>query len=128
MDINAEFCEELRHRGTGLACEHGSAADLPAIIAARGWTSVDHMLSGLPFASLPAALSRAILEAVKATLAPGGTFTTFQYVHAYPTPPAVAFRRDMDARFGPMLARRSVVRNLPPAYVLSWRQPDAPTR
>jgi len=123
VDINAQFCAELRHRWPSLDCEHGSAADLPAIIAARGWAGVDHMLSGLPFASLPAALSHAILAAVKATLTPGGTFTTFQYIHAYPTPPAAAFRRDMDAHFGPMLARRAVFRNLPPAYVLSWRQP-----
>jgi len=120
VDIDPTFCRELRERWASLDCECGSAADLAPIIAARGWADVDHILSGLPFASLPAVLSHAILDAVKATLRPGGTFTTFQYIHAYPTPPAVAFRRDMDAHFGPMAARRTVFRNLPPAYVLSW--------
>lgn len=128
VDINAEFCRELRARWPALDCEWGSAADLTGMITARGWPHVDHMVSGLPFASLPASLSHAILDAVKATLRPGGTFTTFQYVHAYPTPPAAAFRRDMDAHFGPMAARRAVFRNLPPAYVLSWRQPDSEAR
>jgi phospholipid N-methyltransferase len=86
------------------------------------------MLSGLPFASLPAALSRSILSAIQQTLRPGGTFTTFQYIHAYPTSPASKFRRDMDSRFGPMIARRVVFRNLPPAFVLSWQQPSAKSR
>jgi phospholipid N-methyltransferase len=128
VDINPQFCRELAARWPALDCECGSAADLAAMTAARGWDGVDHMLSGLPFASLPAALSHAILDAVKATLKPGGTFTTFQYIHAFPTPPAVAFRRDMAAHFGPMAARRAVYRNLPPAFVLSWRQPDSAAR
>ena len=122
IDIDPQFCAELRQRWATLDVECGSAADLAAIIAARGWPGVDHVLSGLPFASLPAVLSRAILAAVEATLAPGGTFTTFQYIHAFPTPPARAFRQDMTARFGEMSARRAVFRNAPPAYVLSWRQ------
>ncbi len=125
IDIDPEFCRLLAARWTSLDCECGSAADLPAIIAARGWPDVDHILSGLPFASLPAALSRSILDAVQSCLRPGGQFTTFQYIHAYPTPPAAAFRRDMDARFGAMVSRRAVYRNLPPAFVLSWRQRGA---
>lgn len=124
VDINSQFCRELHARWPMLDCECGSAADLATMTAARGWDGVDHMLSGLPFASLPTAVSHAILDAVKTTLKPGGTFTTFQYIHAFPTPPAVSFRRDMDAHFGPMAARRAVFRNLPPAYVLSWRQPE----
>jgi phosphatidylethanolamine/phosphatidyl-N-methylethanolamine N-methyltransferase len=125
VDIDAHFCEALRHRWPSLDVECGSAADLPAIIQARGWSHVDHILSGLPFASLPAALSRSILTAIQATLRPGGEFTTFQYIHAYPTPPAAAFRRDMAARFGPMSERRAVFANLPPAFVLSWKQGPA---
>jgi hypothetical protein len=122
IDIDPHFCDQLRDRWPTLDCECGSAADLPSIIAARGWPHVDNVLSGLPFASLPAALSRAILTAVDHTLAPGGTFTTFQYIHAYPTPPARQFRHEMATRFGEMSPRRPVMRNAPPAYVLSWRK------
>ena len=124
IDIDPTFCRRLKERWMLLDCECGSAADLPAFVAARGWAGVDHILSGLPFASLPAALSRSILAAVQRSLRPGGTFTTFQYIHAYPTSPASKFRREMNSRFGPMTARRVVFRNLPPAFVLSWRQPD----
>lgn len=128
VDIDPQFCRELKARWPSLDCECGSAADLSAMIAARGWAGADHIISGLPFASLPAALSRSILAAVQSVLLPRGTFTTFQYIHAYPTPPASAFRREMDGRFGPMAARRAVFRNLPPAFVLSWRQRDTAAR
>ena len=50
----------------------------------------------------------------------GGQFRTFQYVHAYPLPTAVRFRRRMAAIFGPCQRSAVVVRNLPPAFVLSW--------
>lgn len=122
IDIDPEFCERLRARWPDIDCECGSAADLPQMLAARGWSAADHVLSGLPFASLPAAVSRAILAAIDRSLSAGGTFSTFQYVHAYATPPAVAFRRQMAARFGPAISRRLVLKNVPPAYVLTWRK------
>jgi phospholipid N-methyltransferase len=122
IDIDPEFCDNLRKRWPRIDCECGSAADMPQMIEARHWTGVNHVLSGLPFASLPAAISRAILQAVAQSLAAGGTFTTFQYVHAYATPPAVRFRKQMAARFGPMVSRQMVVRNVPPAYVMTWKK------
>jgi phospholipid N-methyltransferase len=122
IDIDPEFCDNLRKRWPRIDCECGSAADLPQMIEARRWAGVNHVLSGLPFASLPAAISRAILQAVAQSLAAGGTFTTFQYVHAYATPPAVRFRKQMAARFGPMVSRQMVVRNVPPAYVMTWKK------
>lgn len=122
VDIDPAFCERLRQRYPALDCACASAADLPALLSARGWPSADHVVSGLPFASLPGAVSRAILAAVRDSVAPGGGFTTFQYVHAYPTPAAVAFRRRMAAEFGPRVTRRLVPGNLPPAFVLTWRK------
>ncbi len=122
IDIDPEFCGNLRVRWPGIDCECGSAADMPAMLAARQWSGVNHVLSGLPFVSLPAAISRLILAAVGQSLVPGGTFTTFQYVHAYATPPAVKFRTQMAAAFGPVISRRLVVRNFPPAYVLTWKK------
>lgn len=122
IDIDPEFCANLRGRWPAIDVECGSAADMPAMLAARQWSGVNHVLSGLPFASLPAAISRSILGAVSQALVSGGTFTTFQYVHAYATPPAAKFRQQMDAGFGPMVSRHLVVRNFPPAYVLTWKK------
>ena len=101
----------------------GSATDLPSIAAEKGMATVDHIVSGLPFASLPSADTQGILEAVAEALKPGGTFTTFQYVTGYPTPLASALRRDMTARLGVRPTRRLVFRNFPPAFVLTWHRP-----
>ena len=92
-----------------------SAEILPVLTAERGWTDVDHIVSGLPFASLPAATTRLILDGVHQVLRVGGTFTTFQYLHAYRLPPAVAFRRQLSARLGCQPSSQLVVRNVPPA-------------
>lgn len=122
IEIDPEFCEKLRARWPGIDCECGSAADLPKMLAARRWDGVNHVLSGLPFASLPSAISRAILAAVAQSLLPGGTFSTFQYVHAFATPPAVKFRAQMADAFGPAMSRQLVIRNFPPAFVLTWKK------
>ncbi len=122
IDIDPGFCASLRARWPQVDIECGSAADMPAMLTAREWSGVDHVLSGLPFASLPSAISRSILTAVARALVPGGTFTTFQYVHAYLTPPAAKFRAQMAAGFGPMVSRQLVVKNIPPAYVMTWKK------
>jgi phosphatidylethanolamine/phosphatidyl-N-methylethanolamine N-methyltransferase len=83
---------------------------------------VDHIVSGLPFVSLPQAMTRQILESVVAVLRPGGTFSTFQYAHAYGMPAGAAFRRSMSARMGGEPDVRFVMKNLPPALVLTWRK------
>jgi phosphatidylethanolamine/phosphatidyl-N-methylethanolamine N-methyltransferase len=122
VDIDPTFCAELRSRWPSLDCECGSASNLKAMLAARGETAVDYIISGLPFASLPTALSASVLSAIEHTLAPGGSFTTFQYVHAYPMKRAVAFRREMKRRFGAPSTRRVVLENIPPVFVLTWKQ------
>jgi len=79
-------------------------------------------VSGLPFASLPAASARAIVGAIVSSLRVGGTFTTFQYVHAYGFPSAVTVRRTLTREMGSSPGRTLVLGNLPPAVVLRWRK------
>jgi phospholipid N-methyltransferase len=92
-------------------------------VAARGLLPVDHIVSGLPFVSLPPLVTRQILEGVSAVLRPGGTFTTFQYLPGSGLPSAVSFRRSLTARIGSEPAVRLVMRNVPPALVLTWKKP-----
>ena len=127
VDIEPAFVERVRREWPQVDCVCASAETLPALVAERGLAPVDHIISGLPFASLPSSTTRLILDAVGETLRMGGTFTTFQYLHAYGLPPAVAFRRDLRARLGSTPVAHLVVRNLPPAFVLTWlnRRADA---
>lgn len=121
IDIEPAFVAAIAKRFPRVEAVCGSAADLPALLRARGMFPAAHVISGLPFASLSADITTAILDAVTTSLQPGGTFTTFQYLNGYPTPLARSFRRAMSERMGGKPSRRVVWRNLPPAFVLTWR-------
>ena len=121
IDIEPKFVAAIARRFPRIEAVCASAADLPALLHARHQFPRRHIISGLPFASLPGEVTTAILDAVAASLRPGGTFTTFQYVNGYPTPLAKSFRRALSARMGSSPERRMVWRNIPPAFVLTWR-------
>ncbi len=127
IEIDPGFADAVRARWPGIECVCDSAEHLSAITAQYAMQPIDHIVSGLPFASLPQATSRTIMDAIAACLRPGGTFTTFQYRHAWRLPPAVAFRAEMTERLGPMTVVGTVFRNLPPAHVLRWSFPQAGT-
>jgi phospholipid N-methyltransferase len=97
-----------------------SAEQLEALVKARDIAPVDHILSGLPFASLPPAMTDRILDGIEKTLRQGGTFTAFQYVHAYRLATSKRFRRDMSRRMGASPVTRLITRNFPPAFVMTW--------
>jgi phospholipid N-methyltransferase len=127
VDIDPAFVRQLQGRWPTLECVCGSAARLHEIAADHGMASADHIISGLPFATLPVEMTRQILTGVEQTLRPGGMFTTFQYTHAYPLSTSAAFRRQMTALMGAPPDRRLVVRNVPPCFVLTWRHAVADT-
>ena len=120
VEVDPRFAERLRAAWPSLDCACASAAALPALADERGINPVDHILSGLPFLSLPIEETTEILDGIQRTLRPGGTFTTFQYVHTFTLAPGVAFRDALSKRLGAEPTRTLVVRNSPPAYVLRW--------
>lgn len=125
VDIDPEFVKQIRKRWPGVECVCASAERLESLVADRALYPIDHIVSGLPFVSLPVTMTRSILEGISHVLRPGGTFTTFQYLHAYGLPSAVGFRRSMTAHMngGPIV--RVVLKNLPPAVILTWRKPES---
>ena len=123
IDIEPAFVKKIRERWPSVECVCASAEDLERLVLDRGLGPVDHIISGLPFASLPVAMTRQILEGIKHTLRPGGTFTTFQYVHGYGMPPGRLFRRQMSALMGGPPRRRLVLQNFPPTFILTWQRP-----
>lgn len=122
VDIDRAFVEQIQKRWPAIECVCASAERLDDLVTSRDMFPIDHIVSGLPFVSLPVPMTRQILESVTAVLRPGGTFTTFQYVHGYALPQAVSFRRGMTDRMGAEPLTRLVVRNVPPAMVLTWRK------
>ncbi len=120
------FCDMLHARFPRIDIVCDSVVQLDELAGARAMLPVDHIVSGLPFASLPPELTKRILDALCAALRPGGTFTTFQYLHAYPLPVARAFRREIERRMGRLSHRAVELRNLPPAFALTWTKAAVP--
>ena len=117
------FADMLRQRFPKADVAADSVDRLVHLLEERNLLPIDHVVSGLPFASLPEDLIGRILEETVAALRPGGTFSTFQYLHAVGLPSARYFRGEMRQRFGAMDGRRCELRNLPPAFVFTWRKP-----
>ena len=120
IDRERTFVEWVRERWPSVECVLASAEHLEELLAGRGLGAIDHVISGLPFASLPLAMTRRILDSLARTLRPAGTFTTFQYAHAFGLKSARLFRSQMDERMGGPPHRHLVWKNFPPAYVLTW--------
>jgi phospholipid N-methyltransferase len=81
IDTNAEFTEYLREDidDERLIPVTGSAADVEKILADRGLTHADYVLSGLPFSTLPPGVGDAIGAATAKVIRPGGAFLVYQF-------------------------------------------------
>ena len=122
IERDREFHNLLSKRFPDLPFHLGSADELEEILADRQLPRPRHIISGLPFASLPVAMQDGIIRGVDQALAPDGEFRTFQYVHAYGLPAARRFRDSMARHFPTYHRSGAVLRNVPPAYVLSYRR------
>lgn len=90
---------------------------LPELCRERGIRQVDGVISGLPWASFPRALSEEILQATFEVLPEGGQFATFAYWQGLLLPGAQRFRRLLHEHFHSVQRTRTAWRNLPPAFV-----------
>ena len=118
IEQNEAFCEQLRASYGGLPdlfIMHGSAGNVGQYLEACGVHSADYIVSGLPFTSLPAAVSDHILNAAKPALGQDGRFITFQY--------SLVKKKFLEQYFQ-MTDCRKVIKNLPPAFVLVMKNYD----
>lgn len=119
VELNESFAAALATRFPELQVLQGDARELGALLNAGGHQGrpVDVVLSGLGILVMPEAVTRAILAAVLAVLAPHGRFVQFTYRPRSPIP------RSLLREFG--LQSRQVAtawRNLPPAFVYEFRR------
>ncbi|GAA0394526.1 methyltransferase domain-containing protein [Microbispora corallina] len=123
VEINPRLAAHLAARHPGVELVVDTAAQLPALLAARGVAAADVIVSGLPWAAFSYGHQSSVLRAVVESLSPEGAFTTFSYVHARTLPPALRFRRRLAESFEEVVPGRTVWRNLPPAFVYHARRP-----
>ena len=115
IERNGTFARHLSQRFPNVEVIHGEAQETPAILARLGLDGADHVLSGIPWASIPAAEQHAALDAVIEALRPKAHFATFAYTAALWLPKARRFRKLLADKFSDVDMSRTVWRNLPPA-------------
>lgn len=121
IELEPRFHQLLVHRYPSMEFHLGSAADVSAILKQRGLPRPARIVSGLPFASLPAKIQDSIVDGIVHCLqGTHGDFRTFQYVHAYGLRAARRFRAVMAERFDGFERIGPTVRNVPPAFVLRY--------
>jgi len=113
IEINPDFCELLERHidDPRLIVHHGSATEIPEILAAHGLDAPDVILSGIPFSTMHESLGTDILRSVRDSLAPGGRFVAYQFrdrVHTL----------GVDV-FGSARVEREIL-NVPPMRVYRW--------
>lgn len=121
LEIDERIAADLRKKFPGVVVYQESAAHLPACLARHGRTHADCILSGLPFASLPTTTADSILQAIFASLKPGGAFVMFTYLHSRLLPGMWRFREHVTRQFRDVTTSGVVWNNVPPAVVVRYR-------
>ncbi|WP_158887321.1 class I SAM-dependent methyltransferase [Amycolatopsis anabasis] len=126
VEIDARLVSYLRARHPGVEVIHDDAEALVRLLAERGVSEVDAVVSGLPWSLFGPAQQRRLLTAIQSVLARHGAFTTFGYLHAAPLAGARRFSALLTESFDEVLVGRTVWRNLPPARSFACRRSVAP--
>lgn len=122
IECEPAFVALLQKNFPDLQFVNGKAEQSEVLYENSGIFPARIIISGLPFALQVQEVRNDIIGNIDRLMTPGSVFRTFQYVHAYALPPAVRFRREMARLFGKHQRSKIILRNLPPAYVLTWRR------
>jgi phospholipid N-methyltransferase len=117
FEIDSELARGLDGTIPGVRIVNDTAEHLDRHLRDAGRSSVDVVLSGLPWANFSRVLQERLLRVVRAGLRPGGRFATFAYAGAAQLPSGRRFRRLLEASFARVETTRTVYRNFPPAFV-----------
>ena len=120
VELDKDLVRSLKRNYPELEIVRGNAAQAVAIHNRSGLGKVGYIICCLPFVSLPNEVGEQILLEVEAFMQQGCIFRTFQYAHGYYFTSAIKLREFMNKRFGKAKKSRLIVKNVPPAYTLTW--------
>ena len=111
FEINPRFCEELdKIKDDRLVVINDSAEKITEYVAKYGFDKADHVISALPFSSLPLALGESIVTKSKDCLREGGLYVQIHYsLHRKPL---------YERIFGNVDWEITTI-NIPPAFILT---------
>lgn len=114
FEVSPELCDDMRAIGDPrLIVAEDSAENIRAWLDKIDADLADHIVSALPFANIPPAVGKAIVQAAQDNLRPGGCYNQVHY--------SLKTKGYYEAAFGKVETRR-VWKNLPPAWVLYCRR------
>ncbi len=119
IEQNQLFCKILKRKfknQPGVYIIEGSAENVNKYIDKFGFKTVDYIISGLPFASLPPELSKNILKETKKAIGKRGRFITFQYSMV---------KRKFFEQYFKICGCLLEMCNIPPAYVLVMKNSNS---
>ena len=123
IEFDQELHRNLVRRFPSLRFHHGSAEQTPEILQHSRLGSANVVLSGLPFANMPPDLQSRILKSTCVALHDEGIFRTFTYLLSNLNPSTMHFRQFVSEHFEEHHTAKTVIRNFPPARVLSYSRP-----
>lgn len=121
IEIDKTLVKLLKEIFPALKIVRGNACDVFSIYQKTGFGKVGSIICCLPFVSLPNEVGEKILSEIDKFMEQGCTFRTFQYAHGYYFPSAIKLREHMRQRYGKAKRSQLIVKNVPPAYTLTWK-------
>lgn len=128
IELNPIMAAHLRTAHPTVEVVIAGADDLPKILAERGISAVDLVVSGLPWQAFSGPTGRQLIGTVANALAVAGTFTQFTYSWTRWAPPARRQLSQLHAAFGSVEISSTIWRNFPPAFVYTAQQPRSTFR
>lgn len=111
------FAAHCREQFPDVNVVNAGAESLATLCDRAEMRALDAVISGIPWASLPLAVQRGILDALRATLRPGGVLVTFAYHIGLVLPAGRRFHSMLPEYFASVEHCTTVWGNLPPARV-----------
>ena len=120
VELDRDLVRTLRKNYPELKIVRGNALEAADIHRKSGLGKVGTIICCLPFVSMPNEVGDKILLEIDKFMQLGCTFRTFQYAHGYYFPSAIRLREFMRDRYGKSKRSPMIVKNVPPAYTLTW--------
>jgi phospholipid N-methyltransferase len=120
IELDRDLVRSLKKNYPEMKIVRGNALEATRLHARSGLGKVGAIICCLPFVSMPNEVGEGILQEIDSFMQKGCTFRTFQYAHGYYFPSAIKLREFMRYRYGKSKRSPLIVKNVPPAYTLTW--------
>lgn len=120
IELDRDLVRSLKRNYPNMKVMRGNALEASALHAKSGLGKIGTIICCLPFVSMSNEIGERILLEIDKFMQKGCTFRTFQYAHGYYFPSAIKLREFMRDRYGKSKRSPLIVKNVPPAYTLTW--------